>query len=112
LFLKGDKKLQPDWIKDKGYWETPHTWFNDLVNRLLRKFGKLYIIQPLREQEKCAPACLNAQGHICQCSCLGANHGAGNDGSWFEVSETFAVRWKEVSYACRLMVANQSLKPA
>jgi hypothetical protein len=26
---------------------------------------------------------------------MGANHGVGNDGSWFEVSETFATRWND-----------------
>jgi hypothetical protein len=35
---------------------------------------------------------------------MGANHGFGNDGSWFEVSETFATRWGEEELACRLMV--------
>ncbi len=95
----------------KEYWELPKRWFNDFVNGALRRYGKLYVIQPYREQEKCAPACQNAIGHECQCSCMGANHGARNDGSWFEVSETFATRWREKEIACRLMVAksDQSL---
>jgi hypothetical protein len=33
---------------------------------------------------------------------MGANHGAGNDGSWFEVSDTFSTRWGERELACRL----------
>ena len=35
---------------------------------------------------------------------MGANHGAGNDGSWFEVNETFATRWGKRDLSCRLMV--------
>jgi hypothetical protein len=36
---------------------------------------------------------------------MGANHGAGNDGSWFEVSDAFAFRWGDQYLACRLMLA-------
>ena len=74
---------------DRGtdaYWELPKSWFNDFVDRALQRYGKVYIIQPYREQEICARACQEALGHECQCSCMGANHGVGNDGSWFEVS--------------------------
>ncbi|WP_354134437.1 hypothetical protein [Bradyrhizobium sp. S3.9.1] len=67
--------------------------------------SKVYIIQPYREQEICARACQEAQGHECQCSCMGANHGVGNDGSWFEVSDTFSTRWGERELACRLLTA-------
>ena len=93
----------PTWDPVGRWWETPKAWFNDLVERSLTKYQQLYIIQPFREQEKCAPACMNAMGHECQCSCMGANHGVGNDGSWFEVSDIFATRWGESHLACRLM---------
>jgi hypothetical protein len=36
---------------------------------------------------------------------LGRYHGAGNDGSWFEISDTFATRWGDQDVACRLMTA-------
>lgn len=98
-------RVRPHWNGEQKYWEIPKSWFNALVDRSLERFGKIYVVQPYREQEKCAPACMNAQGHECQCSCMGANHGAGNDGSWFEVSETFATRWHSRELACRLMVA-------
>jgi hypothetical protein len=106
-WLQNGKRNSPTWLKDKKHWEAPKAWFNDLVERSLQKYGKLYIVQPFKEQEKCAPACMNAIGHECQCSCMGANHGAGNDGSWLEVSETFATRWGNEQIACRLMI----LKP-
>jgi hypothetical protein len=94
----------PEWKSKTNGFELPQSWFDDLVSILLRRYGKLYIIQPYREQEKCASKCMNAQGHECQCSCMGANHGQGGpDGSWFEVSETFATRWGEQHLACRLM---------
>ena len=102
-WLQNGRKSKPEWIKSTAHWEVPKAWFNDFVDRALDRFGSVYIIQPFREQEKCAPACLNASGHECQCSCMGANHGTGNNGSWFEVSETFAVRWDEPQLACRLL---------
>lgn len=104
VWIQNGKRTSPIWVSDRKYWEIPKTWFNDFVERALKKYGKLYIIQPYREQEKCAPACLNAMGHECECSCMGANHGAGNDGSWFEVSDTFATRWGNEFLACRLMI--------
>ena len=102
-WLRNDRRVSPEWNAKEQYWEIPKAWFNDFVERALKRFGKLYVIQPYRAQEKCAPACQNATGHECQCSCMGANHGVGNDGSWFEVSETFATRWGDRELACRLM---------
>lgn len=104
-WLQNDRRTSPVWIAGKKYWELPKAWFNDFVERSLVKYGKVYVIQPYREQEKCSPACQNATGHECQCSCMGLYHGAGNDGSWFEVSDTFATRWGDQQLACRLMTA-------
>jgi len=102
-FLRNGRRSEPRWVRDKGWWEIPRAWFNDFIDRALEHYGRVYVIQPYT-QEKCAPACLNAQGHICECSCMGANHGMGNDGTWFEVSETFAFRWSDTDLACRLLV--------
>ncbi len=83
-WLQNGRRLAPEWIGgSQAYWEMPKSWFNNFVDRTLHRYGKVYIIQPYREQEICARACQEAQGHECQCSCMGANHGAGNDGGWF-----------------------------
>ena len=102
-WLKLAKRNNPEWHHLEKHWEIPKAWFNDVLERGLRKFGRIYVIQPYREQEKCSPACQNALGHECQCSCMGANHGAGNDGSWFEVSDTFSTRWGNQYLAAKLM---------
>ena len=104
-WLRNARPRAPSWSDELQCWELPKAWFNDLVDRGLQRYGAIYVIQPYREQEKCAPACLNARGHECQCSCMGANHGAGNDGSWFEVTETFATRWNGRELASRLITA-------
>ena len=81
-WLQNGRRTQPEWIGGKeAYWDLPKAWFNDFVDRALERFGKVYIIQPYREKEICARACQEASGHECQCSCMGANHGTGNDGS-------------------------------
>jgi hypothetical protein len=104
VWLKDENRRRPKWVKDKQYWEIPKAWFNDIVNRALDRYGSLYIIQPHVAHEICARACWEAQGHECQCSCLGENHGSQNpDGRWFEVSETFAVKYEEKELACRLL---------
>jgi hypothetical protein len=103
-FLKvGSRKKEPEWNKEKKYWSLPPSRFNELVDLLLNRFGKVYIIQPHVETEKCASACMNAEGHDCQCSCLGANHGRGNDGRWFEISDSLAVRHGKKVYGSRLL---------
>ena len=103
-WLQASGRIHPVWIAKGTYWEVPQAWFNDLVNRSLDKFGRVYIIQPFREQEKCAPACWAATGEICQCSCMGANHGMNSPGGrWKIISEAFATRWGERQLACRLI---------
>lgn len=102
-WLQNGRTITPIWIAKDRYWELPKAWFNDFVERALSDYGEVYVIQPYREQEKCSPACQNAVGHECQCSCMGLHHGAGNDGSWFEVSDTFSTRWNDIEFACRLM---------
>lgn len=76
-WLQNDRRTLPAWIASKRCWEIPKAWFNDFVERALATFGAVYVIQPYREQEKYSPACLNAVGHECQCSCMGRNHGSG-----------------------------------
>lgn len=104
-WLQNGQRIIPEWIgnKDNKYWELPKSRFNDFIDRALQRYNKVYIIQPYREQEICARACQDARGHECECSCMGGNHGVGNDGSWLEVSEAFSFRYRERKLACRLL---------
>ncbi|HAS6765905.1 TPA: hypothetical protein GRI81_23720 [Vibrio parahaemolyticus] len=103
-WLRNNATRKPKWNAEHKWWETPKAWFNDLVKRCLHKYGKVYVIQPYRQQEKCAPACWNAEGHECQCSCMGEHHGSMNSvNDWYVVSDTFATKWHHLSVACRLM---------
>ena len=104
-WLRNGRAIAPIWISEGKYWELPKAWFNNFIERAFAKYGSVYVIQPYRPQEKCAPACKNATGHECECSCMGRYHGVDNDGTWFEVSETFAFRWGDLQLACRLMIA-------
>ncbi len=104
LWLRNNAARKPKWNTKYKWWETPNTWFNDLVTRSLHKYEKVYIIQQYREQQKCAPACWKAGGHKCQCSCMGVHHGSDNPANgWYVVSDTFATKWDDTSVACRLM---------
>lgn len=107
-WLRNARRMLPHWKRQGSYWEIPKKWFNDFVERCLKRFGHVHIIQPFRETEVCARPCMEATGHECQCSCMGANHGAGMDGSWFEIGEAFAVRSGSPKLACRLLVAKDS----
>ena len=104
-WLRGDKRHKPKWNTRYKCWETPVAWYEWLARRLLKRYSAVYLIQLYREQQKCAPACWNAEGLHCECSCMGANHGSGHPGEgWREVSETFAFEWGPTKYACRLLV--------
>lgn len=107
-WLRNGKRNNPVWDKSNKRWECPKAWFNDLVERSLERWGKLYVIQPYQHQEKCAPACWNAVGHECECSCMGEHHGSQNPaGNWFIVSDTFATKWQGKELACRLLTAKK-----
>ncbi len=103
-WLKGERRMKPKWSRDRRYWTVPKAWFNAMVQQCLQEFGRVYVVQPYREQEKCAPACWNAVGDECQCSCMGEHHGSqGPAGRWKVVSDTFATQWGERAVACRLI---------
>lgn len=95
----------PEWDEKRKQWEVPQAWFDDLVKRCLVKYGCVYIVQPYREQEKCATSCWEAKGEECQCSCMGVNHGSLHPGgNWKIISDAFATRWGDRELACRLLI--------
>ena len=89
----------------KTHWEVPAAWFESLIRRSLARYGSVYVIQPLDRTEVCASSCWNAERDLCECSCMGTNHGGGKpDGHWNEISEAFAVRSAKGDLACRLLL--------
>jgi hypothetical protein len=87
---------KPEWHrahrKLRGYWSMPRTWFERNARRCAARWGQVYVVQPHNASEKCAPACWDARGLECACSCLGENHGSGHPGGrWYIISETCAV---------------------
>lgn len=108
-WIRGDNKRKPEWNSQYRCWEAPAAWFDRLIKRALEKYKKTYVIQQHKHQQKCAPACWNAKGFHCECSCMGQHHGAGHPGGrWHEVAETFAFQWGEKQYACRLITSTAS----
>ncbi len=110
-WLKGERRRRPVWVPRFKCRRVPGAWFDDPVDASVARFGKVYAIQPYRETEKCAPACWTASGYDCQCSCMGANHGAEYpEGKWRVVSETCAVRFGERRYGCRLIARAEAFR--
>lgn len=97
------RQKEPEFSDQYKCWMLPKSRFDNIITRLLAKFAQVYVIQPYRILEICARSCMNANGFECECSCMGANHGAGNADRWFEISETLAVKWHAREYACRLI---------
>jgi hypothetical protein len=90
---------------DPNHWEFPRLWLTDTVHRLLQKFGQCYHVQVFYHTQVCAPACWDAEGFICECSCVGENHGKGKPKGAHVISETFAITWKQRDLSCRLLKA-------
>jgi len=108
-WLKEGHRNHPTWNPKSKRWQVPVTWFDDVVTRALNRYGRVYVIQLYKRQQKCAPVCWNAKGFHCECSCFGANHGNGQPGgAWFLVSDTFAFSSGSVEYACRLLTSKKS----
>jgi hypothetical protein len=90
-------------------WELPRGCFEGVVRRALAQYGSVYLIQAFRRMRKCAPACWNAEGPDCECSCMGENHGS-HRALEHVVSETFAFEWEGKQLACRLLTKRTALK--
>ena len=104
VWMRDGNRRKPKWNKKFTCWETPNAWFKNLIQRALHKFGRIYVIQPHNVLEKCAPACWNANGFECNCSCLGKNHGSGQGARrWWVVSEACALQWQGRQLACQLI---------
>jgi hypothetical protein len=89
-----NRRSAPKWNPEEKHWRVPRSHFKELTRRLVERFRRAYIIQPYNEKEVCAPACWNASGLDCECSCLGQNHGNGQPGGrWYIISETCAIKW-------------------
>jgi hypothetical protein len=104
VWLKGQRRNKPKWNATHKRWEIPKSWFEDVVRRAMAKYGAVYVIEPFRLQKKCAPACWNAKGLECDCSCMGQNHGTGDpSGRWYFISDALAVNWGPRRYSYKLM---------
>lgn len=104
--LKGGSRRchAPVHITNGNYWELPYSRLNDLVEILAKKFGSVILMQPVMHKQVCASACMEAMGFECECSCLGENHGSRNmDSSWFEVDDTYAVRYEEEEVSLKII---------
>lgn len=103
-WLRDDQRSKPKWFPDYKVWSIPKSWFENTVRLALARFGSIWVIQPYREIEKCAPACWNATGVHCECSCLGERHGTHDPaGRWYIINETLALRIGEKEFSCKLL---------
>ena len=102
-WLRQHEIRKPVWQKQWQAWQIPRVWLERILQQCLSRYGRCYFIHPYREQERCAPACWNAVGPLCECSCLGQYHGSQAPGRWHSVNETCAIQWGPRQYACRLL---------
>lgn len=108
-WIRDDQTRKPVWDAEHKAWEVPRAWFERTVKLCLRRYRSCYVVQLHRERQVCAPACWDALGLDCECSCMGENHGGGKPaGRWYELDETFAVSWGVQRYAVRLLRSKEA----
>lgn len=107
IWLKGNGRRRPKWHPKGKYWTVPASWYQRILQQSLDRFGAAYTIRPGRKITKCAPACMNAKGPDCECSCEGQNHGKGVDPRrrWNVINESLAVSWGPETLRCTFLVA-------
>lgn len=107
-FLRAGSHRRPSWDPQFGAWELPRSWLDRIAERLVARWEGVWIVQRRYENLVCAPACWNAKGIDCVCSCGGENHGRGADPGvhWCVVSDTLAFARGEATYSARLMTPN------
>ena len=43
VWIRNGRRIRPSWNPALGCWEIPKAWFNDFVNRCLRRWGLICI---------------------------------------------------------------------
>ena len=95
-------KRKPLWCRNKMCWRIPVSWLDWFIETAIEKNGACFVIREIKKREQCAPACWNAKGADCQCSCMGANHGQNEPGGkWHVLSDAYAVHFGPKTYAVR-----------
>lgn len=64
-------------------WHLPRNCLGRLVTAAIDRYGHIVVCRDMSRLSRCTRACLEARGIDCDCSCLGAYHGADSVG-WFE----------------------------
>lgn len=105
-WLRDGARNRPKWHPDEKYWTVPAAWYERILKQSLARYGAIYTIRPGRKIAKCAPACWNAVGPDCECSCEGANHGSGvaPNYRWNVISESLAIGVGPKTMRCTLLV--------
>jgi hypothetical protein len=111
IWLGEGRGFPPVWDRSHRCWLLSRSCFSELVERLLRRFCSAYVVQPYEEMEKCARSCWEARGLECECQCMGEYHGSEMPGGrWYEVSDTFALRWQNAGLRCALLTLKAARK--
>lgn len=96
------KRTTLSWNAQLECWETPRSWFNEMIQLSLKRYGDVQVVQLYRKIRKCVPACWNATGDDCECSCGGGNHGTRQPlAKGKTASDIFVFKSGSTEYACR-----------
>lgn len=68
---------------DGGRWHLPRNCLVRLVTAAIDRYGYVVVSRDMSKLSRCNRRCLEATGVYCDCSCMGAHHGADSI-SWFE----------------------------
>lgn len=64
------------WCESTRRLESPNHDGSISVRCLCGGFGRFYPLTGREGKQKCGARCRSSTGHVCECKCKGANHGA------------------------------------
>ena len=63
------------WNEEEQRWEVSRAHFDKLFRAIKRRWGIVHIYEEHLANQECCPQCMQAKRELCECGCLGRNHG-------------------------------------
>lgn len=84
----GNERVSRRWDRDqeKAYCTVARSTYDEALTILRMNYTRVIVSKIHNKLEKCNASCQNAEGEICECSCLHKNHGR-KDPTYFMVDE-------------------------
>lgn len=100
----------PKWDPKQMVWVLPRNCATRLLRAAIDRFGGVEVYRDMTKLSRCTRSCLEAAGAECDCSCLGAHHGA-SSANWYEIPGGGEPMVTDLGVSQRIMVTYRYKQP-